>query len=270
MVGIDLGGTGKCSYDSNLQIAKNNRDQIVRKSSLNLSDTDNLLYRFKEHQNIFLDVSSMDRRTLSLVIYRLLHSLELLSATIYFLYAPAKYREPTTEQLPVDYSGPMNSLLTSAPRDPRFPTILFLGVGYEVGLALGVVEMFEPARVLAFVPRGADKRFDHAVGRINAPLFMDQNYISDIPYNLLAPASTFIELKERVLSLRDSAKIIVVPLGPKIFASMGILLGYLFAPDITIWRISSVVDWLNAEREADGSILGYKLDIASPFSTATI
>jgi hypothetical protein len=88
--------------------------------------------------------------------------------------------------------------------------------------------------------------------------------IHRISYNVLAPPQVFIGLKEQLLSLRDTSKIIVVPLGPKIFASMCIILGYLYAPDLAVWRISSVVDWANAEREPDGSVTGFQLKIAPP------
>ena len=264
MIGIELGGSGRLSYDRNLLEAKQRKDKIINKGYLALASKEYEIQSPHAASRMFVDVSSMDRRTLSLLIYKILSSTKTSSTTIYFLYAPAKFKAPSPEQLPVDFSGPMNAILASALKDPKMPTVLILGVGYEVGLALGVVEFFEPARVLAYVPRGVDRKFDHEVNRVNAPLFADQQYIDRISYNLLAPPSVFVDLKEHVLSLRDWAKVILVPLGPKLFASMAIILGYLYAPDLTVWRVSSVVDWINAEREADGSVLGFTLKITSP------
>ncbi len=264
MVGIELGGSGIWSYDANLLQAKQRNGELIKKSSLGLASHYPGVKITKAYSKIFVDVSSMDRRTMSLLIYKLLSATTELSATIYFLYAPAKFKAPAAEQLPVDFAGPMNAILASTPKDPKLPTVLILGVGYEVGLALGVVEFFEPARVLAYVPRGTDRRYDHAVNRVNAPLFADQQYIDRISYNLLSPPTVFVDLKEHVLSLRDQARVILVPLGPKIFTSMAIILGYLYAPDLTVWRVSSAIDWPNAEREADGSVLGFALKVAAP------
>ena len=263
LVGIDLGGCGVASYDENMRQAKLRKDKIVKRDEIALSSSHDWLARPDLYpvSNIFVDISSMDRHTMSRVIYQLLRSVGDSETNLYVLYAPAEFRKPPPHQVPVESSGPINALLAGHPRDPRLPTILFLGLGYEVGLALGVVETFEPARVLAFIPRGRDKRFDHEVDRANAPLLADQGYIRRVYYSVQAPANAFLDLKERVLGMREQAKIVLVPLGPKIFSSMGILLGYIYTPDITVWRFSAQIDPSTANRRADETIVGYKLEV---------
>jgi len=265
LVGIDLGG-GATSLRVSRQRAVDRGDTVILSRQIGFSEASVHVSELNipDRGRMFVDISSMDRRTMSLVIYHVLRTVQKRAMEICFLYAPAKYNDPPEDMLPIQSSEPVNALLSGAPRDPRLPTILFLGLGYEVGLALGVVEFFEPARVLAFTPRGTDPRYDTMVDQVNETLFSDQDYIKRIDYSVLSPANTLIALKEQVLALREIAKIVFVPLGPKIFSSMAILLGYLYAPDITVWRVSTQLDPNQADRIADGSIIGYKLQVRSP------
>jgi hypothetical protein len=262
LIGIDLGGDTS-SLNVSRHMAKNRGDDVLRSSDIGLSETSvgALDLNIPDGGKVFVDLSSMDRRTMSLVIYHVLRASEGKSIDMDFLYAPAQYSDPPEDMLPIQSSEPVNALLAGNLRDPRLPTILFLGLGYEVGLALGVVEFFEPARVLAFTPRGTDPRYDAMVDKVNYTLLSDQDYISRIEYSVMSPTNTLIGLKERMLALREIARIVFVPLGPKIFSSMAILLGYLYAPDITVWRVSTRINPKDADRVADGSIIGYKLQI---------
>jgi len=210
---------------------------------------------------ILIDVSSMDRRTLSLLVFQILSKCTSRRTNLFFMYAPSLFTLPAKKLIPVEFSGPVNDLLGGEPKDPRSPTVLFLGLGYELGLALGVVETFEPARVLVYAPRGLDKNFDRQVDKANLPLFSDGRYVDRIEYSLTAPANALIDLKDRFLSMRERAQIVFVPLGPKLFAAMAILCGYIYWPDICVWRMSSRLDEQNAQREADGTLTGFRLQI---------
>lgn len=267
-VGIDLGGRGIGSYEKSKSDAVDRGDRQPGRDSIELLGESLWLDEIEEGADVFIDVSSMDRRTMSWVIYHVLRNVGDSSLSVHFLYAPAQFSAPPETQLPLESSSPVNSLLASYPREPKTPTVLVVGVGYEVGLALGVVETFEPARVVAYVPRGSDKRFDAEVDRVNAPLFMDQGYVTRSDYYVSSPAAAFIDLKDRVFSLRAEARVVLVPLGPKIFSSMCLVLGYLCSPDVAVWRLSTQLDPRNADRKPDGKIVGYTLHIhaAKPVS----
>jgi hypothetical protein len=210
---------------------------------------------------MFIDISSMDRRTLATLLYHLLmldiqHSMDL-----YVFYAPATFTAPPRELSPVKFSGPINDLLGGGPRDPRLPTIMFIGLGYEVGLALGMVETFEPASVFAYVPRGSDQRYDRQVDRANLPLFADGRYVTRVGYAVGAPTNTLLDLKQRILSVKDQARVVLIPLGPKMFSAISIICGYVYSPDICVWRVSSQIVEDTAQRVSDGTITGFRLRI---------
>jgi hypothetical protein len=261
LIGIDLESPEFLSYDENLAWALEKKVERIRKSQLSLSRGNWFPEKSDSEMRILVDVSSMDRKTLSLVIFRLLSDSNASRTSIAFLYAPVKFIKPPRTLVPIEYSGPVNELLGMQPRDPNSPIIMFLGLGYEIGLALGVVETFEPASVLAYIPRGTDKNFDREVYRANLPLFADGKYVSRIEYNISSPANAMIDLKDRFLSAKDRARIVFVPMGPKIFSAMAILCGYIFWPEVCVWRISSRISKENAQRYADGSITGFRLQI---------
>jgi hypothetical protein len=259
--GVDLGGSGIGSYQKSKIASEGRGDAQVPKEALSLRQGRTWLGKISAGARVFIDVSSMDRHTMSLVIFHVLKSIGDSSADVHFVYAPAQFSPPPETQLPLESSSPVNALLAGRPREPRTPTIVLVGVGYEIGLALGVVEMFEPAHVVAYVPRGSDKQFDTEVDRVNAPLFMEQRYVTKVEYSVGSPAATFIDLKERVFSLGSEARLVLVPLGPKIFSAMCLLLGYLCSPDVAVWRLSTQLDVGKADREADGKIVGFTLKI---------
>lgn len=261
--GIDLYSPGLLSYDENLAWAKSNNVKVVAKGDLSLGRANPFCMNADGNGRLLIDVSSMDRRTLSLLIFQVLRGCVSSRTQVYFLYAPSFFTPPAAKLIPAEFSGPVNDVLGGEAKDPRSPTVLFLGLGYELGLALGVVETFEPARVLAYAPRGVDKRFDRQVDRANLPLFSDGRYVDRIEYSLRSPANAMIDLKDRFLSMREHARIVFVPLGPKLFASMAILCGYIYWPDICVWRISSRLDEKSAQREADGTVAGFRLQIDS-------
>ena len=258
---IDLEAPEILSYFENLARAAKENHEHIERSKLSLQIGNLSVPQGNGETRLYVDISSMDRRTLAVVFYHLLSTHYSNRTHVYVLYAPAKFGPPPKEMAPVQFSGPVNDLLGGSPRDPKLPIFMFIGLGYELGFALSMVETFEPAMVFAYAPRGNDKRFDRCVDRVNLPLFLDRGYINRIPYSVNASANTLIDLKERILAVRDQCRVVFVPSGPKLFSAMGILCGYIFSPDICVWRVSSQIDLTNAQRVPDGSITGFRLQI---------
>lgn len=267
LISLDLGGPAIHSYADNRVLAEKLKTSKVEASRLSLREPSVIPpHKSVGDERIFLDVSSMDRRSLGIVLYHLLTTPPAGRIQLYILYAPAVFTAPTRHIRPVKFSGPVNDLLGGGPKDPRMPTVMFLGLGYEVGLALSMVETFEPASVFAYVPRGTDKRFDRHVDRINLPLFADGRYVSRVEYPITAPTNALIDLKERLLAVKDQARVIMVPSGPKMFSAMGILFGYVYSPEVCVWRVSSELVPATAQRHAQGTITGFRVEIESGIS----
>jgi len=258
---IDLENPAILSYSENLAHAARNKHYHVRRSELSLKEQILPFPNRESELRLFIDVSSMDRRTLAMVLYHFVTISYGVKVQLYVLYAPATFNLPPKDMAPVQFSGPVNDLLGGVPKDPKLPTFMFIGLGYELGFALSMVETFEPATVFAYVPRGTNKNFDRWVDRVNLPLFSDGGYVTRILYSVFAPANALIDLKERLLAVKDQSRIVLVPAGPKLFSAMGILCGYIYSPDICVWRVSSQLDPSNAQRIADGSITGFRLQI---------
>jgi hypothetical protein len=269
MIAVDLQAPVILSYSENLARAAKRGDRRIERSTISLVQQNIVPPDSRRDEvRLFIDVSSMDRRTLSVLLYHILCSSPAERTQLYVLYSPGKFTDPPRSLIPVQFSGAVNDLLGGQPRDPRLPTVIFVGLGYEVGLALGVVEAFEPETVFAYAPRGSDKRFDRQVDRVNLPLFSEGRYVSRVEYSVNAPANTFIDLKERILAVKDQARVVLVPLGPKLFSAISILCGYIYSPDICVWRVSSQINEATAQRYADGDIIGFRLQIISTSGTA--
>ncbi|WP_188826492.1 hypothetical protein [Brucella endophytica] len=178
------------------------------------------------------------------------------NAEITVLYSVAVFASPPPEELdfldfaPLDNFGGWTS-------NPERPTALVLGLGYETDHAVGALEFLDPSATFAFFPIGSDPKFEKEVSEANSSFFELISSDRVIKYPVLSPYQTFWEMRSLILSLRGVARIVLVPMGPKIFSSLCLVSQRMFGDEISIWRASGHSLAMARDAHASGEIAGY-------------
>ena len=126
----------------------------------------NLVQRQGRRLRIGLDVSSINRTmaatTLSAIsAYRdRVESLDL-------YYVPAKFKAPKLTFSPIEQIGPVIPELSGFNSEPGLPLALVLGLGFEYGTAVGLINQLEPQLTICLRAIGHDVRFENAVKQAN-------------------------------------------------------------------------------------------------------
>lgn len=205
---------------------------------------------------ICLDVSSLNRGAMASLLAELLDSDFFKNAEITVLYSVAVFAPPPPEELdfldfaPLDKFGGWTS-------NPERPTALILGLGYETDHAVGALEFLDPSVTFAFFPIGSDQKFEKHVEKANRSFFELISSDRIIKYPVLSPYQTFWEMRSLILSLRGVARIVLVPMGPKIFSSLCLVSQRMFGDEISIWRASGHSLAMARDAHASGEITGY-------------
>jgi hypothetical protein len=172
------------------------------------------------------------------------------------LYSVAEYLPPLQIELDFLDFGPLEGFggWTTSPENP---TALLLGLGYETDHAVGALEYLDPSVTFAFFPLGADDHFEKSVSVANAAFFDLVSPDRIIHYPVMSPYQTFWQMRSLLLSLRGSARSVIVPMGPKIFCSLCLVCQRLFGDEISVWRASGHSLENARDAVASGSFTGY-------------
>jgi hypothetical protein len=99
------------------------------------------------------------------------------------------------------------------------------------------MEYIEPARTIVFVPYGENSEFDEKVRASNALVWHQVPEDARIRYRVDDPFWLFSTLEELVFNASSAGRPILVPLGPKIFATCCLLVASQH-PRAGVWRVS--------------------------------
>lgn len=204
--------------------------------------------------NVAIDISSMSRLRIAAVVdaCRMLRSPAELRVT--FLYAPAKFHSSPTGDYVIKYSDPVLETF-SGWHDPARPTAAIVGLGYELERGIGAIENLEPAEAWAFAPLGSDARYREEMRRANELLWELLPSGRCIDYHVYRPFDCFVRLESLTHGLLRNRGVVLIPLGPKIFALTSLLVSCLH-PEAAVWRVSSGGSGQPTEAEAVGELVG--------------
>lgn len=209
-------------------------------------------------KRVLVDVSSMSRTVLSVLLSQLLDDDFFIGADIALVYAVAKFSEPASFEYDfLDFAPiPEFSGWTAA---PERPLAMVLGLGYEADHAVGAVEVLDPSATFCFFPKGNDKRFADAVRKSNEPLLDHMKPSRIIQYPVSDPLHTFSLLSSIMNSLLEATRIVLVPMGPKIFVVLCLVCQRVYGDEVSVWRASGHSKDSLKDVGAEGSITGFWL-----------
>ncbi|EGR0777310.1 hypothetical protein EW121_06765 [Vibrio cholerae] len=203
---------------------------------------------------IFLDITVMSRHRMAYIIYNLLSDLSK-NAKLTICYNLSYYVEPPCGIQPVKKLGPIIDELSGDLGSLSMPTSIVFGLGYEEHKALGVYNYYDSDFSYAFIPKNPYSDFEIKVRENNKPLLNSISEKNIFTYDVTNPYSTYVDLKSLVMSLSDVSRTILVPLGPKIFAALAVILGKELYPKLPIWRVSSLHSEEPVERASHKEVL---------------
>ncbi|PHX05154.1 hypothetical protein [Vibrio splendidus] len=210
--------------------------------------------------NCIIDITVMSRTRLAEIIIFLADNLEE-GSTIKVSYSLAEYTEPSSNISPIRKVGPIADSLSGALGDINLPSSIIIGLGYEVGKAIGISNYLDTEKQFIFMPKGKDESFEKSVRENNQLLIENtpQNHIFN--YDISNPYKTYLDLRETTLAIMDISRPVLVPLGPKIFSALCVILSLEMNRKLPIWRVSSEHLEEPVDRKASGDFFEFTLVI---------
>src|SRR5205823_1514111 len=135
---------------------------------------------------------------------------------------------------PLETLGPIHNDVAGWPLEPDLPLALVLALGTEPRRADGLVETLEPDILSVFVPIGDEPDFNAEVHNENRRVLEVGG--EPVKYDLRDPISAHGSLLATIERLSQRARVIIVPLGPKIFSALALNAAIAVGAEIGVWR----------------------------------
>lgn len=230
---------GVLSYDDNKAICANAATKIVPAGQ---GARDVLRKYFETAQSraivVAVDISSLNRRLIAEIFLELCLKRDRIEQ-FKLIYTPQEYVEPEASFSKIGAIRAIAPELTAFDSDPDKPIALMLGLGFEYGLGLGIIDLIEPERTVCFKANGFDDRYEDAVRRANFDFEFSTANLLVQSYTLMDPLAAYSGINNIAYGLLSSHRIEVVPLGPKLFTAYAILLSLTFLGQVTVLRVPS-------------------------------
>lgn len=216
----------------------------------------------RNSHNVAIDISSFDRRRLAILLESFAVEYgQRPGATLDILYTPAEFSPPSPQLAGRSLeAGPIGDRFQGHLRRTSLPLAAVFGLGYEPQRAIGGFELLEPSRAFAFWPESGDGRFEDsllAANRLLLSIFATNDVLR---YPVLDPSDIYYRLESLVSGLAPEHRVVLVPMGPKIFAACCIVLGLGDGVERpAVWRIGLSGPSLAADARPRGEIVGLRL-----------
>jgi hypothetical protein len=187
--------------------------------------------------SVGIDVSSMNRTMAALTLSTMFACNDYISE-FEILYVPAQFVEPNLTFTPIDQVGAVTPELSGFDSEPALPVALVLGLGYEYGTAVGLINQLEPNFTLCLRATGGDDRYDDAVRSANLQFDFNPYNVEISEYELFDLKAAYDHIENIVYSLVTSYRVVMVPMGPKILAALLVLIALKYFGKVAVWRVA--------------------------------
>lgn len=189
-------------------------------------------------RRVAIDISSMSRPRIAAVVQALRRSSNK-GVVVDFLYVPQRYTgAPQALDIPTALE-PVSPDFAGWYANADSPLIVLFGLGFEPVRAAGAIDVLEPDMAIPFFPYGSEEEFIEAVQTANDTVLRLPTVETPRPYYISSPFACFAELDSLVsLYAESGSRPLLLPLGPKIFALICILVATMRNPTTPVWRVS--------------------------------
>lgn len=223
-------------YRRNVDFARTRNHHIVDNLEIFLKEGVHKIFeRNPAPLNVVFDISSTNRLMMFMVVSALSRSCRR-NDKITVVYCPSIYKEPDRRFPQMEKLGPISAEFSSFASDPAKPLSLMIGLGFEPGIAMGIISQLEPTISYCFWGAGIDKRFDTAVRDANFGFDFAGFATREVRYLLNDPKGSYDLLEAVTYGLIQQHNVIIVPMGPKLFSLLAALIGMRYVGQVAIWR----------------------------------
>lgn len=191
------------------------------------------------HPRIFVDISCMSRRSMSNIVTALCRIAARREVSFHVGYVIAAFSPPPSMLPPNRDIRPISPFFAGWPSETAASTSLVIGLGYEKHKAEGASEYFDASETWVFMPQSPVSDYNGHVCENNADLIgsatRNRRFVA---YPVLDPARTFGVLASLTSDLIDRTNPVILPLGPKIFFMLSLLVAALYE-ESGVWEIST-------------------------------
>lgn len=237
---VDELGNGVCSYTANY-------DTVQEMGATSEPDFEKFLCLLEaqieglDKPSIDLDITSFDRGKIGQLIIKIFSLREQIS-TVTFVYAPRVFKPFDLYKFDVVQSfGPALPAFFGTAVGYEKPLTLVLGAGYEYGKAVGAIDTLEPDHIYCFRPTGTNPEFDEHIDLANVDFSFIDNPENIFEYDLNDAIQLYHDLRGLVSYEMVDQNVLLLPLGPKLFAALSMLIATIYHPDIMVWRHSTAL-----------------------------
>jgi len=210
---------------------------------------------------VLIDISAMSREMIANALLALNHALCGREVIVSSAYAPSKFEEAPTFA-PISRSQPITRALSGWSSRPEKPLGLIVGLGCEMGMALGALQFLEPDKAWLFVPVGIDNKFDAALMEANEGI-EDIFDATRFAYDIKQPSVLRAKFEALLNSVNGDYRVICIPFGPKLFAWASLAtLVFKQHHEIGVWAFSSLEQGNVTSRQAEGPIIWHTLHVS--------
>lgn len=262
---LDYCCSGRLSYPENKKFILSIDCDLYKNTSDLISAIKDRIIGTKK-KSVMLDVTSLDRRVMAKILEVLFDLREFIS-NVEIIYYPQTFVEPMAVLEQVLTFAPVTSRFVGEASYSRDALSLIIGAGYEYGRIVGAIDVLEPERVYCFHPVGTDSRFEEAIYKNNLGFSFLDNPDFLLPYDLLSPDELYLSLRGLIeVELRER-DVLLLPLGPKIFAAISIVIALQLSPSVMVWR-HSTTSHSKPSTNLDAVASGNRIDFSFSFSDA--
>lgn len=214
-----------------------------------------------EYVFIGVDISSLNRRRMADIFKVLYLESRKRSISVDVMYSVA---HPLPGSLSTT-SGPFREIGSISPffggwkMDTGIPTALIVGVGYEKELVVGIVEYLQTDLTLAFRTMDRGDGYYDQVSEANRLLWISISEGNVYEYPLGFPESALTLLDNVVRDLVEDHRIVFLPMGPKIFTALALIVALRVYPAATVVRAISIDAPTPQERIATGEVVSFRV-----------
>ncbi len=235
---LDENGVGICSYEFNHKTVQN-AGSVLESDFEAFLNTLEAEIRTLKNVDIDFDITSFDRGKIGRIIIRFF-SLRDYVSSVTFVYAPRTFKPFDMYKFYVVQSfGPALPAFFGTAHGFNKPLTLILGAGYEYGKAVGAIDTLEPDHIYCFRPTGTNPQFDRHIDLANVDFSFIENTENIFTYDLNDANRLYHSLRTLVNYEMVDQNVLLLPLGPKLFAALSMLIATVFHPNVMVWRHST-------------------------------
>lgn len=186
--------------------------------------------------SVLIDLSCLARRHVGAIFSAIKNLAMHGPVDLQIAYSLARFVKP-----PLNWSttirriAPVNRDFAGWTAAPDKPIELVIALGYEKGKAIGAAEYLEPGDTWLFVPHSKEEKYLKEVQAQNKELLLERR-TQQLDYDVLSPVDAYHSLLSLVRGIRNVARPILLPFGPKIFFGVSLLVAMVI-DEAAVWFV---------------------------------